>query len=107
MNIINNPQYWVATWGYEQTNIDFYLVIKKTKNTVWLQKAVIAHRKPAGAWAQEYIAPLPCPEANAPILRRKVQRYSYNGKEEQFCRIASYSQASPWNGEPVLETSYA
>lgn len=102
-----NPEFWVSKWGYEQTNVDFYLVVKKTASTVWLQKAAIAIRKNAGAWAQEYVAPIARPAKNAPVIRRKIKKGVWCGKEETWCRIASYSHAHPWDGKACLETSYA
>lgn len=102
-----NTEFWVSTWGYEQTNVDFYMVIRKTASTIWLQKAATAIRKNAGAWAQEYVAPIARPEKNAPVIRRKIQKEPWGSKDEPWCRIESYSHATPWDGKPKLETSYA
>ena len=31
---MNNAEYFVSTWGWEQTNVTFYKVIKRTAKTV-------------------------------------------------------------------------
>lgn len=28
----------VSTWGYDQTNVDFYKVVRESESFVWLQK---------------------------------------------------------------------
>lgn len=103
----NNPEFWCSTWGWEQTNVDFYMVVRKTAASVWLQKVCHGERKDAGAFMQTYCTPSTTPVPGSEVIRRKRKQFNYGGKVEEYAKIESYSLASPWNGKPVLETSYA
>lgn len=35
---IKEGSIFYSSWGYDQTNIDFYQVVKATAKTVWLRK---------------------------------------------------------------------
>jgi hypothetical protein len=50
-----------GSWGYDQTNIDFYLVVRRTEKTVWLQpvKSEIVQYV---EFASEYVAPTSVPK---------------------------------------------
>ena len=87
-----------STWGYEQTNIDYYEVVKSTPKTVTVRMI-----------AQDAVENdmrgtcTPCPGhfIGEPI-RRKVQRYC----DEPSLKIKSYAYAYPWDGKPKSFTTY-
>lgn len=95
----------VDCYGYEQTNIDFYFIVKRSGDyvTLWpLQKiksseiGFMTHENMPGNL-----------ELPAKPLRRKVK--SFYGKEQGFS-IRNYSGGgwvSLWNGKPKLSTHYA
>lgn len=90
-----------SSWGYEQTNIDWYEVIKRKGDWVWVEK-IGGHATETG-WCRG--TTLPNPEhRTGKILRRRVN--AHNGKESGV-RITSYAHASLWDGKPEHWSSYA
>ena len=87
-------QVFVRTWGYDQTNINFYLVTKATAKTITLT-AIGAHRDENG-----YLAPAVW-NLTGEILPRKKPSFSKHGV---WVRINSYSGASLWDGTPQADT---
>jgi hypothetical protein len=89
-------------WGYEQTNIDFYIITARKGDMVTLQEIAKEHVEDTG-WLQGKVMPVPDKPIGEPI-KRKVHKYE--GKETGIA-IRSYGWASLWNGKPVGYTSYA
>ena len=89
-----------STWGYGQTNIDFYLVAGITKTMVKLQKMDKITRQNGNMTATE----LPDIGTNkGKIIRRKVQVYD----NREFVMIeGDYQTASKWDGNPAHSSSY-
>jgi len=88
---------FVSSWGYDQTNIDFYEVIKTTGKMAIirkLEKKIVKRSVP-----NEYVMPVKGRYAGAP-LRKKIQEYS--GKPK--FKINSYANAYPWSGKPEAST---
>ena len=95
-----------SSWGYDQTNVDFYQVIKTTKTMVTLQQiegTVVSssdHRnkvmpvlnKPLAYWNNEPEKP----------VRRKINSCRDG---EIYVKISSCQYARLWNGQPKYETN--
>ena len=77
----------VATWGYDQTNADFFEVVKKTPKGVWLTAAGMGEIPTKGAWNAF------C-RAGKKIFRRVNPEWGW-------VSISSFASASKWNGKPV------
>lgn len=108
---------FVSSWGYDQTNIDFYKVIKMTDKTVWLQEVEKEYLKQTG-WAHYEVKATNIPkiytkfiynnegykvgekEVEAPIIRKKLGE-SYG---KVYVRISSFEYAYVWNGQTKIET---
>lgn len=94
-----------SSWGYDQTNIDFYVVESVTKSG----KSVRVHRVASKRVGFELPSDLVVPDVS--------QRSTYNGesmtrrlswwKGQPSFRVASYAHAYLWNGEPKRETNSA
>ena len=88
----------VGIWGYEQTNVSFYRVEKRTPKQV-----VLCHLKNVTTWTKGYAGEaLPGEARKDKTERRKVMPY---GNEEVVygeCFILR-----KWDGKPVRVTSYA
>jgi hypothetical protein len=92
-------QILVSSWGYEQTNIDFYQVIAVTKASVRIVKL----RKtsvPAGTANQV----IPVPNSADPADKGVIRRFKSWGKGYSVS-ISEYASASLWDGEPEYETA--
>tara|TARA_Y100000310_G_scaffold13096_1_gene13444 strand:+ start:387 stop:935 length:549 start_codon:yes stop_codon:yes gene_type:complete len=86
----------VSSWGYDQTNVDFYQVIKTTSRTVTIQSIAQAVENSELTYDGVVAA-----------------RDSFYGKPMQkvvdgasnSVRIESFAYAHPWNGEAVYQTN--
>jgi len=86
-----------SSWGYEQTNINWYAVVKRAGQWVTLQEVegqmVYDNATMTGRTTPDLGKPIGKP------IRRKVYQDSYEGAEE-FTQIKSYSLANKWDGRP-------
>lgn len=87
---------WYSSWGYEQTNIDYYEVTKVTKCYVWLTP--ISKLVEETGYDQGYT--MPCKGA----FRGEAKRHRINSYGT--VTLTSYSDAYPWDGKPKYSTWY-
>jgi hypothetical protein len=108
---------FVSSWGYDQTNIDFYKVVKMTDKTVWLQEVEKEYVKQTG-WAHYAVKATDIvkkynkfiynnegikvgeTEIEAPIIRKKIGD-SYG---RVYVRISSFEYAYIWSGREEHES---
>lgn len=91
-----------ASWGYDQTNIDYFRIIRRTNATVWLQPLQTLHVEDV-AFMSETVRP--GEPTDEPVIRRKL--ISWDGKV-RGCKFApSYGWISLWNGREGYATHYA
>lgn len=83
----------VSQWGYEQTSVCFYEVVKVMKNTVQLVK--INKKMTPTVCRQFYAMPLPGTRYGEPFCSRIIIC-----KSKQCCRITDYEYAYLWDGSP-------
>lgn len=89
-----------SSWGYEQTNVDYYMVIKRTATSAQLirmEKKSIISSSMVGTCIPGK------PDITAKPFRRKIYDYG-NG---ECVGIGTYSSAHLWDGKPSRWTSYA
>jgi hypothetical protein len=89
-----------SSWGYDQTNVDFYKVTGKTAKFITLQKVGSKIVQETG-WAESVVIPGET-EIGKPF-KRKVQTFAWG----VYVSISDYASASPWAGKPVRQSSYA
>lgn len=108
---------FVASWGYDQTNIDFYTVVRVSKSSVWIQESGQVITEQTG-FMSENVVPSGSPrtwrerdwetgevtETVAPVTMHRVK---YSGDGYPYLRMNSYKYASLWNGKPRSQTHYA
>lgn len=97
-NTVQVGSIFYSSWGYDQTNIDFYRVTKMTKTTVTLQRLECEQIEETGFMTGEVI-PSTVDHRDAPI-RRKL-------KFETMVKIDDCSRAYLWDGKPKAFSSYA
>ena len=91
-----------SSWGYEQTNYDFYEVVALNgKSMVTLRK--LARKSDETGWLRGTTVPVPGQYVGEPF-RRKASASSYN---EAYVSINSYAGAWKWDGKPENYTAYA
>lgn len=91
-----------STWGWEQTNVDFYEVTRATEKTVWLRPIAAQQERQVHAMAEE-LMPVPGEFIGAEF-RRKIQPW---GQGQISVSVNCVATASTWTGAAVLATSYA
>jgi hypothetical protein len=97
---------WSSKWGYEQTNCDFFRVVKFAG--AWLTLEPIASVEQSDDAAAGYITmtgrvvPADPIQATGKPFRRKVAQYTSG----PFVKIRSYSYAHPWDGHPERVSHY-
>ena len=95
---MNNAEYFVSTWGWEQTNVTFYKVIKRTAKTVTVievgskrnysapmeYSAVPSDETPLEETLLDYSA-VPSDETPrwAKVMRKKIKNYCFDGLNNQ------------------------
>jgi hypothetical protein len=90
-----------STWGYEQTNVDHFIVVRVTEKTVWLQLIGNEVVEECG-WACAYVKPYPERIIGEPF-RRKLSYYTSG----VYVSINSYASAHLVDKDTkTLQTSY-
>lgn len=87
------------SWGYDQTNIDFYEVTAASPKMVVLRKLEKKVVRQSGT--DEMVMPLPG-RYKGPAFRRKV---SPGWRGGAWVSINSYAGASKWKGKPEAQTN--
>lgn len=88
---------FASSWGYDQTNVDFYQVVKTTAKTLTLrqieQKVVSGQGSPS-----EKVVPRPNKFLlNKKPMNRRMSKYG-------GVKIHDSANAYPWNGNPMHQT---
>ncbi len=91
-----------CSWGYDQTNIDFYKVVKKTKTGI----SIVPMSKKVIEYNDRYMTGKVVPGevfVGAKPMRRKLNKYG----DKFYISINSFSSASKWSGRPETFSYYA
>jgi hypothetical protein len=91
------------SWGYDQTNIQYYLIIKRTKATVTLVE--IGKR----GITQDGFMSGHCEPDITKVIGEPFRRKVHKNKSEREIGIAilDYGWGTLWNGRPSQWSSYA
>lgn len=109
-----------SSWGYDQTNIDFYKVVKVSEFSVWIQETGKEIVEVTG-WAHERVVPTDSTTYQVrnwdsekdewdnvnhfitktyPISRHKIKHFDWKDEESYYVTLNSFSHASLWDGKP-------
>ncbi|GIL15278.1 MAG: hypothetical protein BroJett039_04510 [Chloroflexota bacterium] len=94
-----------AVYGYEQTNIDYYVITKRSGQFVTLQAIGKKNIKELPDALRGTCEPDPDNVLDEKPIRRKVHVNARG--EESGIAIKSYGWASLWDGRPSVWTEYA
>lgn len=93
-HLVDVGDIFVSSWGYDQTNVDFYEVTKKiSNNTIEVRK--IAHKAVTEKEQYSTVVPIPGKFVGS---ANKVRINQYGVKVGRY-------QATPWDGKPKYETA--
>jgi hypothetical protein len=108
-----------TSWGYDQTNVEFYQVLTVHNNTITIQE-ICQEYTPTQSMAG-YTVPVPnkptkenkwdgdiCNKVDAPILTKRAQGYTdFNGQTKNHVKINESATAWKWDGQKKYTSSYA
>lgn len=88
-----------SSWGYDQTNVQFYEVLKVTSGMIWMVE--IGQTMIAGSegFMSESVTADPSTVVDGEVTKHRVTSTSV--------RIESYQHASKWDGKPKYQSHYA
>lgn len=87
-----------SSWGYDQTNVDFYQVVKVTPSTIGIRK--IDSDLKATGFMCGHVTAKPGQFVSDEVM---VKRPDRNG----YIKISSYASANKWDGKPKYQSWYA
>lgn len=93
-----------CSWGYDQTNVDFYVVVRRKAGKggqVWLTLAPLDGHETGDGWTGTKV---PGTRVGSATFRRKLHVWDDG---EGGVSITSYSWAGLWSGEPASVSHYA
>lgn len=99
-----------ASWGYDQTNVDFYEVLEVSPTGKSVKVVKIGSRRdeetsPPQGGPVEYVVPSPIPpHAGSKILTKQLRPNTFN-KTWAF-KVSSYADAYQWDGRPKYQTGF-
>lgn len=93
---------FVSSWGYDQTNVDFYQVIRLMPASVEL-RPIGKHYTETGFMSGTSV-PIPDNFVGGPFTKRVTGGWRGDGA---WINLTSYSGASVWDGQPERESHYA
>lgn len=99
MTTVKIGDFFVDSWGYEQTNVDWYQVTKVSPASVWLRR-VKSDRTETGYMTGECV-----PVKNAFIGDEKRKKLRQNSGH--FNVPSDYGWCQLWDGRPKRYSSYA
>lgn len=98
--VVNIGDIYVTSWGYDQTNIDYYKVVSVKNKTVNLV-SIGQTRNYTGSMQGECV-----PDPNVVGNKIYTKRMINNGDSVSF-KMTSYSWAYKWNGKTNHFTEWA
>ena len=97
-----------SSWGYEQTNVDFYKVIDVSKSgkTITLQK-IGSQIVAVNGYCSEEVIPNEERIIGEPLTGRRINYYSNGSSYVNVSTRSDYKiNATEWKGQPIIQTSY-
>jgi hypothetical protein len=96
MHTLKEGDILVCSWGYDQTNIDFYQVTKVVSN-ISVRIRQIKNRIVSREEQQDLVEPVKGEFKGLEMLKRP--------DKDNWVRISSFEAARPWEGKPEYQTN--
>ena len=97
INKITTGAVLVSEWGYDQTNVDFYTVVKREGDWATIQQIGQQFAGHVGFMTENV---LPSDAVVGKPMRRKVKELMGG----EYVGVRSYAIAEPWSGKPVRQS---
>lgn len=89
-----------SSWGYDQTNVDFYQVERLAGKTM-VEVREIAAQMVDSSGSSDYVRPYPASKGQK-VYRRKIKGLN---SERPYINISSFQYAELWDGTPQRQTN--
>tara|TARA_R110001632_G_scaffold77851_1_gene175157 strand:+ start:769 stop:1320 length:552 start_codon:yes stop_codon:yes gene_type:complete len=86
---------YCSSWGYDQTNVDFYKIVEVKKSSAVIVRVGSKTVLDNGSYTE--VVPAPEHEIGEPMLKRMGQ-YGFS--------MSSFDTACKWNGKPTYKTGW-
>lgn len=93
-----------SSWGYDQTNIDFYQVTRVSGSRAYMRKIRKKHVQGEERMCEDAVMPDRDNFCGEEFFKRICVSFGMNETEE-YVKINSYSTAYPWKGGVSYETN--
>lgn len=109
--LVSNPvkvgDIFLSSWGYEQTNADFYQVREVKGSFVWIQRIAsqMVEGGSASGMSSNVVAVKDAFIEGREVLRKRVT--TWDGGKSISLKIKSCAHAYPWDGQPTYSSWYA
>jgi hypothetical protein len=90
-----------SSWGYDQTNVEFYEVVRLTGASVVVRE--VAQQVERSSPPQDYVVPVPG-DYIGPEMTKRIQNGGPDGKH--YFTVNSSASAWLWDGRPKYQTSF-
>ncbi len=97
---------FACSWGYEQTNVDFYRVERVAGSFLVLQPIAADEASDGEMSLTGRVVPAEPHRPDGAPIRRKLKVMAI-GEGRPFVQPESYSYAYPWDGRPMRVSHYA
>ena len=100
---------FVSSWGYDQTNIDYYVVESVTKSGKSVKVHKIGSKVVGASGTSDKVVPDPSVRAsfNGETVLRRLKHTTWRGEAQTlpYFSVASYANAYQWDGQADYETN--
>lgn len=97
-----------SSWGYDQTNIDYFQIVGVKGKSVVIREIGFESKESAGVWATYHVTPKKDGFLkDSPELLRRVRPSTYTGDATYSVKVDECRTAYPWDGKPGYQTEYA
>ena len=101
---INIGDIFYSSWGYDQTNIDYYKV-KKLIGKASVELVPIESRIDYDKSNAYTDAVVPYPASEGTPMQKKIKYAVWDDYKEPRIKMNTYANASPWDGQPKMQTN--
>jgi hypothetical protein len=107
-------EFFVSSWGYDQTNIDFYKVVAATAKCIKVQEwsgrrdeqnRLVPGDGPRTFWSRSYDYDTGLHgDPVSTVAKVQLKRIASGWQGEPWITLTTYSGASKWDGRPMSDT---
>ena len=104
MSAFEVGQFAVSQWGYDQTNTDFYQVVKKSDKSVWLKPVQVVCVEITGPMSEKVEPSVTEHGWKNKVICKRIKKY---GDDESSGGWYGSEYVVPWDGKPKHSSWYA